>query len=109
MYKGWGEKKVLIKDDVIAKAKTKEEKEALHQKNRRTVFRIVNWDYVDPNAPKTEKPVYKPQVKGEENSEITRLEAARIRARAFKNTYLNDNETEQAPQNNKFVFEFTNY
>ena len=69
MSKGWGEKKLLIKDDVIAKAKTKEEKEALHQKNRRTVFRIVNWDYIDPNAPKTEKPIYKPQVKGEENSE----------------------------------------
>lgn len=69
MSKGWGEKKLLVKDDVIAKAKTKEEKEALHQKNRRTVFRIVNWDYQDPNAPKSEKPVYKPQVKGEENSE----------------------------------------
>jgi len=69
MSKGWGEKKLLIKDDVIAKAKTKEEKESLHQKNRRTVFRIVNWDYVDPNAPKTDKPIYKPQVKGEENSE----------------------------------------
>jgi peptidoglycan-associated lipoprotein len=69
MSKGWGEKKLLIKDDVIAKAKTKEEKESLHQKNRRTVFRIVNWDYVDPNAPKTDKPIYKPQVKGEENSD----------------------------------------
>jgi peptidoglycan-associated lipoprotein len=67
--KGWGEEKLLIKDAVINKAKTKEEKEALHQKNRRTVFRIVNWDYVDPNAPKSDKPVYKPQVKGEENSE----------------------------------------
>ncbi len=67
--KGWGEKKLLVKDDVIAKAATKEEKDALHQKNRRTVFRIVSWDYVDPNAPKTEKPIYKPQVKGEENSE----------------------------------------
>ena len=67
--KGWGEKKLLIKDVVINKAKTKEEKEALHQKNRRTVFRIVNWDYVDPNAPKSDKPIYKPQVKGEENSE----------------------------------------
>ncbi len=67
--KGWGEKKLLIKDDVINKAKTKEEKEALHQKNRRTVFRIVNWDYQDPNAPKSTKPVYKPQVSGEENSE----------------------------------------
>jgi len=30
--KGWGEKKLLIKDDQINKAKTKEEKEALHQK-----------------------------------------------------------------------------
>ncbi len=67
--KGWGEKKLLVKDDVINKAKTKEEKDALHQKNRRTVFRIVSWDYVDPNAPKSEKPIYKPQVKGEENSE----------------------------------------
>ncbi len=66
--KGWGEKKLLIKDDLINKAKTKEEKEALHQKNRRTVFRIVNWDFVDPNAPKSDKPLYKPQVKGEENS-----------------------------------------
>lgn len=69
MSKGWGEKKLLIKDPVIAKAKTKEEKEALHQKNRRTVFRIVSWDYVDPNAPKSDKPLYKPQVIGEENSE----------------------------------------
>jgi len=67
--KGWGEEKLLIKDVVINKAKTKEEKEALHQKNRRTVFRIVSWDYVDPNAPKSDKPIYKPQVKGEENSE----------------------------------------
>ncbi|MBC7696496.1 MAG: PD40 domain-containing protein [Burkholderiales bacterium] len=69
MSKGWGEKKLLIKDVVINKAKTKEEKNALHQKNRRTVFRIVNWDYVDPNAPKSDKPIYKPQVKGDENSE----------------------------------------
>ncbi len=67
--KGWGEKKLLVKDDVIAKAKTKEEKEALHQKNRRTVFRIVSWDYQDPNAPKSDKPLFKPQVSGEENSE----------------------------------------
>ena len=64
--KGFGEEKLLVKDVVINKAKTKEEKEALHQKNRRTVFRIVNWDYVDSNATKSEKPVYKPQVVGEE-------------------------------------------
>lgn len=68
-FKGWGEKKLLVTDAVINKAKTKEEKDALHQKNRRTVFRIVSWDYVDPNAPKSDKPIYKPQVKGEENSE----------------------------------------
>lgn len=70
MSKGWGEKKLLVKDDVINKAKTKEEKNALHQKNRRTVLRVVNWDYQDPNAPKSDKPKYtKPEVKGEENSE----------------------------------------
>jgi len=67
--KGWGEKKLLVTDAQIAKVKTKEEKEALHQKNRRTVFRIVSWDYQDPNAPKSDKPIYKPQVKGEENSD----------------------------------------
>lgn len=66
---GYGEHKLLIKDDVIAKAKTKEEKEALHQKNRRTVFKILSWEYQDPNAPKSEKPVYKPQVKGEEDAD----------------------------------------
>ena len=69
MSKGWGEKKLLVKDAEIDKAPTKEEKEALHQRNRRTVFRILNWDYQDPNAPKSNKPVYKPQVSGEENSE----------------------------------------
>jgi len=68
-YKGWGEKKLLVTDAMIAKEPTKEGKNALHQKNRRTVFRIVNWDYQDPNAPKSNKPVYKPQVSGEENSE----------------------------------------
>jgi outer membrane protein OmpA-like peptidoglycan-associated protein len=68
-YKGFGEKKLLVTDAQIAKEPTKEGKNALHQKNRRTVFRIVNWDYQDPNAPKSDKPVYKPQVSGEENSE----------------------------------------
>ncbi len=57
--KGYGKSKLLITDDVIKKAKTKEEKEALHQKNRRTAFRILSWDYVDPNAPK-DKPVVTP-------------------------------------------------
>lgn len=66
---GYGETKLLIKDDVIAKAKTKEEKEALHAKNRRTVFKILSWDYQDPNAPKSDKPMYKPQVSGEEDAD----------------------------------------
>lgn len=65
--KGFGETRLLVKDDVINKAKTKEEKEALHQKNRRTVFSIVSWDYVDPNAP-AEAPKVKPKVApGEED------------------------------------------
>lgn len=67
--KGFGESKLLVTDDVINKAKTKEEKEALHQKNRRTVFSIVSWDYVDPNAPKTTAPTVKPKVSGEEEEE----------------------------------------
>jgi len=66
--KGFGETKLLVTDDVINKAATKEEKEALHQKNRRTVFSIVNWDFVDPNAPKT-APTNKPKVSGEEEEE----------------------------------------
>lgn len=51
--KGYGMTQLLISDAEIAKAKTKEEKEALHQKNRRTSFKILNFNYVDPNAPKT--------------------------------------------------------
>jgi outer membrane protein OmpA-like peptidoglycan-associated protein len=63
--KGFGETRLLVKDAEINKAKTKEEKEALHAKNRRTVFGIVSWDYNDPNAPKT-APTNKPKVSGEE-------------------------------------------
>jgi len=64
---GYGETKLLIKDDVIDKLPTVEEKEAAHQKNRRTVFRVLSWDYVDPNAPKDQpKSTVKPKVYGEE-------------------------------------------
>lgn len=66
--KGWGERKLLIKDDVIKKEKTKEGQEALHQKNRRTVFRILSWDYIDPNKPNVAPPAYHPKVTGEEDS-----------------------------------------
>ncbi len=66
--KGFGETRLLVKDAEINKAKTKEEKEALHAKNRRTVFGIVSWDYVDPNAPQ-KAPTNKPKVSGEEEEE----------------------------------------
>jgi peptidoglycan-associated lipoprotein len=58
--KGFGESQLLVSDAVIAKARTKEEKDALHALNRRTAFRILSWDFVDPNAPKVQpKPAKK--------------------------------------------------
>lgn len=53
--KGYGETRLLIKDAEINAAPDDAAKEALHQKNRRTEFRILREDYVpkeDPNAPK---------------------------------------------------------
>jgi peptidoglycan-associated lipoprotein len=69
--KGFGATQLLVPDDVINTAKTKEEKEALHQKNRRTTFKVLSFDYVDPNAPKnTTKPnVVKPNSGTEEEEE----------------------------------------
>lgn len=67
--KGWGERKLKIQDAAIKKEKTKEGQEALHSINRRVVFRILSWDYVDPTKPKVEIPSYHPPVKGEEDSE----------------------------------------
>lgn len=43
---GRGEEQLLITDAEIAAMATEEEKEAAHQKNRRTVFRILRFDYV---------------------------------------------------------------
>ncbi|MDI1356487.1 MAG: OmpA family protein [bacterium] len=51
--KGYGKTQLLISDADIKKAATQEEKEALHAKNRRTSFKILSFDFVDPNAPKT--------------------------------------------------------
>ena len=45
---GLGNRKLLITDQMIdeaKKAKTKEEKKALHLKNQRVVFRIISWDF----------------------------------------------------------------
>ncbi|MCD6069336.1 MAG: outer membrane protein/peptidoglycan-associated protein [Bacteroidetes bacterium] len=67
--KGWGERKLKIQDAQVTKEKTKEGKEALHAINRRVVFKILSWDYVDPTKPKVEIPAYHPPVKGEEDSE----------------------------------------
>jgi peptidoglycan-associated lipoprotein len=67
--KGYGKTQLLITDDVIAKAKTKEEKEALHALNRRTAFRILNWDFVDPNAPKAGTTPTKTKKDGEDGGE----------------------------------------
>jgi outer membrane protein OmpA-like peptidoglycan-associated protein len=39
--KGYGESKLLIKDEQISKVKTKAKKEALHALNRRIVFKII--------------------------------------------------------------------
>jgi peptidoglycan-associated lipoprotein len=53
--KGYGEDRPLISDAEIANLKSKEEKEAAHQKNRRSEFKVLREDYVpkiDPNAPK---------------------------------------------------------
>lgn len=50
--KGLGMTQPLVSDATIKAAKSKEEKEALHQKNRRTTFKILSFDFVDPNAPK---------------------------------------------------------
>lgn len=50
--KGMGETNLLISDEEIAKLPTEEEREAAHQLNRRTEFRIIGTDYV----PKPEKP-----------------------------------------------------
>ncbi|GAB4380766.1 MAG: OmpA family protein [Salibacteraceae bacterium] len=48
---GYGESKPIVTDEEIAALPTEEEREAAHQKNRRTVFRVISFDYVPPKAP----------------------------------------------------------
>ena len=43
---GRGAEETKISDDQIKKMATKEEKEAAHQVNRRTDFKVLNYDYV---------------------------------------------------------------
>lgn len=66
--RGFGQTKLLISDATIKAATSKEEKDALHQKNRRTEFKVLNFDYVDPNAPKTPvKPTKKATTEDDED------------------------------------------
>ncbi len=44
--KGYGETRLRISDTQIAALATEEEKEAAHQKNRRTEFTVLSFDYV---------------------------------------------------------------
>jgi peptidoglycan-associated lipoprotein len=44
--KGYGETRLRISDKQIAALATEEEKEAAHQKNRRTEFTVLSFDYV---------------------------------------------------------------
>lgn len=53
--KGYGENQPVITEDVINSLPTKQEKEAAHQKNRRTTFRVLRDDYV-PVVPAEEAP-----------------------------------------------------
>jgi hypothetical protein len=43
--KGYGVRKLLVTDAMIKKAKTKEEKMAMHLRNQRVVFRIISFDF----------------------------------------------------------------
>jgi hypothetical protein len=50
--KGYGTAKLKVTDAQIKKAKTKEEKDALHQINRRVVYKTLNWDHPGQELPK---------------------------------------------------------
>jgi outer membrane protein assembly factor BamE (lipoprotein component of BamABCDE complex) len=69
--KGYGEERPLrmkdgnvLTEKYINSQKTKEEQEALHQLNRRTVFRVISWDYVDPTKPvdQNQRKIVRPKV-----------------------------------------------
>ncbi len=44
--RGYGESRPIITDEQIAQMKTEEEKEAAHQKNRRTEFKVIEYNKV---------------------------------------------------------------
>ena len=63
---GYGETKLIFSDTDMVKFKTKEEQEAAHQKNRRTVFSVLRDDYVPQNSGSNEDIVPEEKVPGEE-------------------------------------------
>ncbi|MFN4235356.1 MAG: OmpA family protein [Bacteroidia bacterium] len=68
--KGYGETRLLVTDAEIAKLKTVEEKEAAHQKNRRTVFSVIRSDYVPKGGlPVEPTPTAPKKTEEEEDSE----------------------------------------
>lgn len=69
--KGYGEERPLKMQDgatltekYIMGKKSKQEQEALFDLNRRSVFKVLSWDYVDPNAPadQNERKIIRPKV-----------------------------------------------
>lgn len=69
--KGYGESRPLrladgtvLTERYIKSKKTKQEQEALFDLNRRSVFKVLSWDYVDPNAPKdqNQRKIIRPKV-----------------------------------------------
>ena len=53
--KGYGENRPLISDKEIAAMASEEEKEAAHQKNRRSEFKVLREDYVPKEDSKSKK------------------------------------------------------
>jgi len=44
--KGWGDTRLIVKTPEIMAQKDKKKRDSLYQINRRTVFQVLNWDYV---------------------------------------------------------------
>ncbi|MES2515113.1 MAG: OmpA family protein [Bacteroidota bacterium] len=47
VVKSWGHNKLIVSNKIIKKAKTKEEKSALHTRNQRVVYRVISWDFAE--------------------------------------------------------------
>jgi peptidoglycan-associated lipoprotein len=75
--KGWGPTKLLISTAAINKMKTKQEKDAAYQTNRRTVFRVLRFDFVPKGHVMTiedsmkMKALEKAKISGQENDNDT--------------------------------------